>query len=80
MERQRTAIGIFAITLIVAISILGVRGMHSVGFKAVQSSGTVEVREQTTGSTMKIVPAKAEGPEHNFFVGTGDGGNGFFGR
>ena len=80
MQQQRTAIGILAIALLVAISILGVRAIHSVGFNAAQSSETVEARQQTTASTMKIVPAKAGGPEHSFFIGTGDGGNGFFGK
>ena len=26
----------------------------------------------------KIMPARAEGPGGSFFVGTGDGGNGFY--
>jgi hypothetical protein len=35
-------------------------------------------REQPASKSMKIVPAKAEGPGAGFFVGTGDSGNGFF--
>jgi hypothetical protein len=27
---------------------------------------------------MKIMPARADGPGGSFFVGTGDGGNGFY--
>jgi hypothetical protein len=38
------------------------------------------VRELPALETTKISPAKAEGPDPGFFIGTGDGGNGFFSK
>jgi hypothetical protein len=69
-------IAVIAIAMIVAASVAGVRALllsqpTPVQVRAVVASDLPE-RE-----IRRITPAKAEGPDAGFFVGTGDGGNGF---
>jgi hypothetical protein len=78
-RRQRNIIAVIATALIVAGSVAGVRALLSSRPSPAQVRANI-VRELPALETTKISPAKAEGPDPGFFIGTGDGGNGFFSK
>jgi hypothetical protein len=78
-QRQRIIIAVIATALIVAASVAGVRTLLSSQPAPAMVRANV-ARELPALETTKISPAKAEGPDPGFFIGTGDGGNGFFSK
>jgi hypothetical protein len=76
--RQRIIVGVSATVLIATLSVVAVRALQSRHPAAAQPDINGEARQQSQEKTMKIVPATADGPGGGFFIGTGDGGNGYY--
>jgi hypothetical protein len=73
--RQRTIGGFIVIA---AVVVFGARALQSTPPAVAQSNVAVEAISAPVVEQFKIVPAMAEGTSANFFVGTGDGGNGVY--
>jgi len=78
--RQRIMATIVTTGLIAVASVFGVRAFQSWNSLNEQSKIRVESPQQRAGQTMKIVPATADGPSGGSFIGTGDGGNGYYAK
>ncbi len=72
---QRTIGGLIVIAVVV---VLGARALQSTPPAVAQPNVAVEAISAPVVEQLKIVPAMAEGSDANFFVGTGDGGNGVY--
>ncbi len=77
---HRTIVGIIAITLIAVASVVGVSALQPARTAITQSQLIGKIPRQKSDETMKIVPSIVEGKGGSFFIGTGDGGNGYYTR